>query len=303
MADEILPAGIGDLISGEEMASEFLLLLADRDNSILTHPALFHATGRTGGRMSNVIRVAHVGLMGYDTLAATTPGSEVGNTAFTDDSTDVTVVSRAKVYSVDDFARFISGGVLDPQMFALDAVTSVAQDLIGLIANITDDFSATAGTTTVDATWNDIVDAKTLLGIAKATGPMVGVVHPRQWGDLELDALSLGVLPAQSLGGVINQGLDSFVGRWLGIDFFRHSSVPTANGGADRAGGIWTRGGIAWADAILDAEPDPNIIDMGRARLERARHGTFLETSWVVSTQVGVAQAIDAAGVSLITDA
>jgi len=303
MADEIVPSGIGSLISGEEMANEYLLLLADRDSSILTHPALFHATGRAGGRMSNVIRVPHLGLMGYNTLAATTPGSEVANTAFTDGETDVTVVSRAKVYSVDDFARFIAGGKLDPVMFAQDAVISVAQDLIGLIANVVDDFTSEAGTTGVDATWNDIVDAKTILGIAKATGPMVGIVHPRQWGDLEVDALSLGVLPAQSMGGVINTGLESYVGRWLGIDFFRHSAVPTANGGADRAGGIWTRGGMAWADAILDPENDANIVDMGRARLERARHGTFLETSWVISYQAGVAKAIDGAGVTLNTDA
>ena len=31
MANEILPAGVGDLIAGEVMAAEFLMLLADRD--------------------------------------------------------------------------------------------------------------------------------------------------------------------------------------------------------------------------------------------------------------------------------
>ena len=301
MANEIVASNIGDLIAGEVMAAEFLMLLADRDGTVLTHPALFHATG--SARSSNVVRVPHIGLGGYDLLAATTPGSEVANTALTDGSTDVTIAPRAKVYSIDDLAGFISDGKLDALAFAQDAAISVAQTLISLIANVADDFTATAGTTTVNATWNDVVDAKTTLGVAKATGPMLGIVHPRQWGDLEIDALSMGVLPAQVMAGVINQGLDAFKGQWLGIDFFVSSAVPTANAAADRAGGIFTRGGIAWADVDIPAEADPNIVNLGRARFERDRKGTFLETSYVTSFHAGVAQAIDGAGVSLITDA
>ncbi len=300
MPDEILASTIGDLIAGEVMATEFLMLLADRDNSILTHPALFHATG--AARSSNVVRVPHLGLGGYDLLSATTPGSEVANTALTDGSTDVTVAPRAKVYSIDDLAQYIADGKLDSMMFAQDAAISVAQTLISLIANVADDFTATAGTSGVNATWNDVLDAKTTLGVAKASGPMLGILHPQQWGDLELDALSMGVLPAESMGGVINQGLDAFKGRWMGIDFFVSSAVPTANAAADRAGGIFTRGALAWADVAIDPVADPNIVSLGRARFERDRKGTFLETSYVTSSFQGVAQAIDAAGVSLITD-
>ncbi|HJN72355.1 MAG TPA: hypothetical protein QGF58_00360, partial [Myxococcota bacterium] len=123
------------------------MLLADRDGSVLTHPALFHATG--SARSSNVVRVPHIGLGGYDLLTATTPGSEHANTALTDGSTDVTIAPRAKVYSIDDLAGFISDGKLDALAFAQDAAVSVAQTLISLIANVADDFTATAGTTTV----------------------------------------------------------------------------------------------------------------------------------------------------------
>ena len=301
MANEIVSSGIGDLIAGEVMATEFLMLLADRDNSILTHPALFHATG--SARSSNVVRVPHLGLGGYDLLSATTPGSDVGNTALTDGSTDVTVAPRAKVYGIDDLAQYISDGKLDAMMFAQDAAISVAQTLISLIANVADDFTATAGTTTVNASWNDVLDAKTTLGIAKANGPMLGILHPRQWGDLEVDALSMGVLPAQTMGGVINQGLDAYKGRWMGIDIFVSSAVPTANGGADRAGGIFTRGALAWADVAIDPVADPNIASLGRARFERVREGGSLLTRYVTSSFQGVSQAIDAAGVTLITDA
>jgi len=301
MANEIIVSGIGDLIAGEVMATEFLMLLADREDGVLLHPALMHSTGSSN--TSNVVRVSHLGLGGYDLLSATTPGSEVANTALTDGSTDVTIAPRAKTYGLDDTARFVTDGRLDPVMLAQDAVISINQTLISLIANVTDDFTSTAGDSGVNATWADVLDAKTTLGIAKNSGPMLGLVHPRQWGDLETDALTLGVLPAASMAGVIMQGMGLYKGQWMGIDFFASSAVPTANGGADRAGGIFCRGGVAWADAQFAPENDPNIVDLGRGRFERVRKGQTLLTNYVTSWQAGVAKAIDGAGVSLVTDA
>jgi hypothetical protein len=302
VADEVLPAGITDLITSEAMAAEFLMLLADRDGSILTHPALFHATAPN--MTSTVVRVPHIGLDGYDLLVATTPGSEVANTPLSDGHTDVTVAMRAKRYNVDDFARFLVNGKLDPIALARDGAISVAQTLISLIANITDNFTGYVGSSGVDLTWNDILDGKTLLRINKVQGDILSIVAPRQWGDLETDALSLGVLPAQSMGGVITLGLQgSYQGRWMGVDFCSHSSVPTANAGADRAGGMFGRGAVAWADAQMVPENDPNIVEMGRARFERVRKGDFLASSHITSYACGVAKAIDAAGVSIITDA
>jgi len=302
MANEILPAGIGDLTTSQAMAAEFLMLLADRDGSILTHPALLHATAPS--LTSNVVRVPHLGVMGYDLLSATTPGSEISNTALSDDSTDVTLALRAKRYNLDDLARVMTHGRVDPVLFAQDAAISVAMTLISLIANVTDDFTAYAGTSGVDCTWDDVLVAKATLGVAKVGGPLLGIVHPRQWADLEADALSLGVLPAQTMGGVINQGLgSSYKGRWMGVDFYVSSSVPTANTGADRAGAIFGLGGICWADAQLAPENDSNVVDLGRARFERVRQGNFAATSYITSFAAGVAQGIDAAGCSLITDA
>ncbi|MCB9763920.1 MAG: hypothetical protein H6739_29385 [Alphaproteobacteria bacterium] len=301
MANEIVPSGIGDLIAGEVMANEYMMLLAERDNSVLNHPALFHATATSP--TSNVVRVPHVGLGGYDLLSATTPGSEIANTALIDGSSDITISSRAKVYMADDLAQYITDGKLDAIALAQDAVVSISQTLISLIASVAGGFTATEGTSGVDATWNDVLAAKTTLDIANAAGPMLAIVHSRQWGDLESDALSMGVLPAQSMSGVIMQGLSGYRGRYLGIDFFVSNHVPTANAGADRAGGIFTRGGIAWADAQMPAENDPNIVNLGRGRFERVRQGRYLATSYVTSYHCGVAQAIDAAGVSLVSDA
>ena len=187
MANEILPGNITDIIATEVMAAEFLMLLAASDGSVLTHPALFHAT--------TIVRVPHLGLAGTDILTATTPGTEVTNTALSDGKTDVTIAMRALRYTADDLARYIADGKIDAAAFAQSAVISISQTLIDLIANVTDDFTSTAGATGVNATWSNVVDAKTSLGVNDAQGEALGILHPVQWGDLEKDALSLGVLP------------------------------------------------------------------------------------------------------------
>ena len=124
MANEILPAGIGDLTTQEAMAAEFLFLLAAHGGAgFLSHPALFHASAPNP--TSNVVRVPHLGLRGTNILSATTPGSEVANTALSDGSTDVTIAMRALRYTADDLARWMANGKLDPALFARSAVISI----------------------------------------------------------------------------------------------------------------------------------------------------------------------------------
>ena len=301
MANEITPTSIADLVTSQVLAAEYLMLLTDRDGSLLTHPALMYATATAPN--STVVRVPHVGLGGYDLLTAHTPGSEVANTALTDGKTDVTIAPRAKRYNVDDFAKYLAAGKLGPAMMAMDLVLTVAQTLISLIANVGDDFTTTAGVTNTVLTWATILSAKGSLASGDASGQIVCVVSKVQWSHLEQDALSQGAVPAETNAGVVNQGLEAYKGRWYGIDFFVSKHVPTANAGVDHAGCMFVRGAIAWADAPMDDEGDPNIGVFGRARLERARQGTHLSTSWVFSHVSGVSKAIDAAGVTIISRA
>jgi len=52
--------------------------------------------------------------------------------------------------------------------------------------------------------------------------------------------LKRGVIAASAgMGGIINLGLDGlYKGRWMGIDIYVSSEVPTSDAGANRAGGI-----------------------------------------------------------------
>jgi len=302
MAYEILTAGIADLKTTEVMSSIFLLLLAERED-ILGHPALVYAGAAEG---SNKVRVPQIGLGGYDVLAAGTEGTALANTALTDASSDITVAWYGKSYERSDLARMVAAnGLLDPEMFAMDSAVSIAQTLLGLVAGLMDGFSTVVGSTTVDATHQNFIDAITALEIAKVPGPYLSLLHPRQWGDLRTDALSLGGAAQYRADaqGSIAAGTGQFAGQLYGVDVFKTSRVDTMNAGADYGGGMIGRGAVAWADGIIPNDGDPNMINMGRGALERVRTGKAALTAYVSHAYMGVVECIDAAGVTIQTDA
>ena len=302
MANEILIAGIGDLIAAQIVMEEVLLLLKDRDTNILNHPALMYAGAASG---SAVVRTAHLGLMGYDLLTSQTEGAAMSNTALTDGSTDITVSWYGKMYTSSDIARVVANGKIDPVLFARDSQISVARTLISLVANVADDFTNTVGASGVNMTFQNLIDAGTTLEVNEATGEMLAILAPVQWGDLKTDSLSLGGAPVRrpDAMSVVTSGTGQFKGNLFGIDIFTDSLVPTANAGADRAGAVFTRGAILWGDALFPQEGDPNIMVFGRGAFERDRTGAAGTTSYISHAFLGVSKGLDAAGVSVITDA
>lgn len=302
MANEVLVAGTADLRTTEIMSSEFLMLLADRGD-LFQHPALVYAGAAQG---SNKVRVPQLGLGGYDLLAAGTDGTALANTALTDGSSDITVAWYGKTYAVSDLAQVVAAnGLIDPVMFAQDAAISVAQTLISLLAGLMGGFSNTVGSTGVDLSAANFVDAITQLEVSKVSGPLMAILHPQQYGDLRSASLSLGGAvqyreDAQAL--VMSRSNSSqYKGNIFGVDVFCSSHVPVSAG--DRAGGMFGRGAVAWADAQFPANGDPNIISLGRAAFERDRSGTAGLTNYTTHAFMGVIECIDAAGVGIITDA
>lgn len=301
MANEHTISSIADLFASEVLANEFLLTLAARDGSMLMHPCLQGVTAPAG---SNVVKVPHIGY-GADLATAATEASAHANTQLTDTHTDVTLAMYALRRNVGDFARIVAAPRLGLPAFAQELAIVYQQTLISLIANIGDDFTATQSTTGVNLTWSSLLTAKGTLNVADADGPLLAILHPQQWADLEADMLANGgnIEGDSGNAGAVNTGLNSYRGRYFGIDIVTSSHVPTANAAADRAGCLITPGAIVWADAQFNDDPDPNIASLGRARLERVREGEQFATSYVMSMILGVAQGIDARGVSIISDA
>jgi hypothetical protein len=307
MANEILFSGIGDLTVTEAITNAYLLLLADR-MALPQHPALFYAGSIGAAARSNTLKVPHVGLLGYDVpTSATSDGSAVANTALTDGSTTIAVARYSKSYEASDLARITAGGLVNEQAMALDAVATGALVLTNLIANLVDNFATTVGTSGADATFANFLDAITALEVAKVSPPYMCVVHPVQWGDIRKDlAITAGGavqwMPA-SAETVAARGI-GYQGQLAKVDVFTSTFVPTANAGADRAGGIFGRGALLWADGEVPVEADPNQMNVaGKVLFERVRTGKSGLTAYVSHVYLGASEGIDACGVSIITDA
>jgi hypothetical protein len=307
MADEIIYSGIADLRTAEALSAEILLLLADR-NALPNHPALLYA-GDAVGRGSSVLKVPAVGLMGYDLLSAPGDGSAVANTALTDTAFQVTVARYSKAYEASDLARLTdpANGKIKVAEFASDAVVSSSNTLVSLVANVTDNFTSTVGSSGVDLSVNNFLAAIQTLEVAKNVGPYMAILHPQQMGDLRaaianVTGGAIQWLPAsQEQIQVLGNG---YRGQWMGVDIFSSSYVPTANAGADRAGGMFARGAVLWADSSIPSEGDPNqLVLAGKILFERERTAKSGLTAYVTHYYCGVSKGIDAAGVSIITDA
>jgi hypothetical protein len=306
VANEIVYSGLGDQRLTEVLSSEVLLQLADR-NALPNHPALFYG-GDAMGRGSLAVKVPIVGLNGFDAMASVGEGASIANTALTDTSVVCTVGRYGKAYTATDLARLSNpmGGVINAQAFAQDAITSDAMLLTSLLANLMDNFSATVGSTGVDADLATFMAAQDTLQIANVAGPYMCILHSRQWRDIISDiALAVGgtaqfvlATPEQI---AVRGG--SYQGNLLGTDVFVSNQVPSANGGADRGGGMFGRGAVIWCDSTIVVDNDPNLVLInGKLLFERERVARASTTGWVSTTHKGVIEGIDLAGVSIITD-
>lgn len=306
MAGEIQYSTLGDLRLSETLSAEVLMLLADRA-FLGNHPALMYL-GDLGGSPSLTKKISQLGWNGYDALADVAEGSSVVNTAFTDASATVVVSRRAKAYIHSELAAATDiQGLLTRPSFAMDAATSAAMKLTSLIANVTDDFTAQAGATTVDLNASDLITAHITLEIANANvgGGVMCILHPQQWGDVQQDILAAGGTLAETDTAQASLQLmgSGYKGNFFGIDIFTSNQVPTATSGADRAGGMFTRGAVAWADATPASDGNPLRQVIGKILLGTDYDSKAGETTTTQSYFCGVSQVIDAAGVTILSDA
>lgn len=314
-------SSMSDWLVAEVLDGNVVELLAERNN-LPMHPA-FYLADRVDARGSNVVKVTHVGLRGYDLPTSISDGGSVGLTALSDGSSTISVTRYTKAYGWTDLVRMVlPDGRLDPNLLALDAVVSANSRLTDLIVNITDNFTATAG----PGSGTDLDTASLLATVGAAAvanfgGRSMGVLHGQQYSDWIVDG---GTSIGSAGGGTQNynpelaaiQQLkgDGYIGPWAGIDWFRNNRVPTANAGADRAGAIFSHGSVLIAQGEFRGgvveDPvnqvylgsDPSMGLAGTILLERARDAFSGETAFVMHVHYGVSLGVQA-GITIQSDA
>jgi len=308
VANEILYAGLTDQRTVEILDGQVLQLLADR-SALPNHPALYYA-GDLAGSGSTTIKVPFVGLDGYDLPAPRADGAAAVNTALVDSSYTISVNTKTKAYEPSDIARFSDSlGVLNAERFAQDAVASHMLQITDQIAGLVGNFSNTVGASGSDLSIANVLAGLTLLEVgcqaSLAEGEVMAVLHTVQMGDLRTalatvaaGALQWSVPPEQ----LVVRG-NGYRGRYLGVDWFSSSYVDLVNVGADRAGGMFVRGAIGWADMSQVADSADQIVLGGKILFERDRTAKSGLTAYVSHSINGSSEMLDAAGVSIITDA
>ena len=312
MANEILYSGLADLRVAEVLKTKFQLMLADR-NALPQHPVLLGGyLGDIAGAGSTTCKLAQLGFFGFDDLAAVAENTAAAEIALTDASVTVTIQRYAKQYNASGLASLTDsvGFPSKEDAFVQDTLISCSNNLTNLVADVIDGFTATEGPGTgVDLDLASLIRGAILLQVANAPVGMgvLGILANQQWGDIHLELLgsTAGAVqwaPATQEQIVVSgQGLK---GKFFGIDIFTSNRVNTVNAGADLGGALLTQGAVVWADASPMPDGDANKLILGRGCMYARdyNNGTDVKQH-VMNHYAGASLGIDAAGVTIISDA
>lgn len=297
-------SGLAGLFVSGVPNAEVIRLLADRNSpAILAHPALIRADDIRGTN-SATVTLAELGLDGYDILAPSADGALIAPTSLSVASVNLTPAPMRKAYEITDLARAIDSGRLSPDVLARDAVISVTETVISLVAALASGFSQSTSNTGAALTLANFQAAKSALGARKVPGPYLAILSGVQWGHLEasiMAATGTVSMTAPAQGALYTTG-SGYKGKVLDVDVFVSNRVASV--ASDHAACMFGRGAIAWAAGSFAPEMDPNIMDFGGSRedggipfrFERIRTGLAGKTAWGTSANIAVTEVIDFAG-------
>jgi len=226
--------------------------------------------------------------------SALTDGTDMSNTAYTATSQTVNVAEVGLLLELTDLAA--GSQIVDFAQYGRDAGAAVAEKLTTDITALLAAFSGGVGSTTVNLTEQNFLDAITTLRAAKVNEGLGAILHPQQENDLIISVGSA-VTAAGTTGTSPRAVTNDFVasamgemGNWFNVATVTNATVPTANAGADRAGGMFSRDAIAY-------------VEKWAIRPELDRNASKRSTEVAVTAAYGVAEIDDARGVNITTDA
>jgi N4-gp56 family major capsid protein len=229
------------------------------------------------------------------TAAAVSEGTELANTALTTAKATGTageVGIMATVTDVLEVSDIPAAHAARLKQLGRAIADKIDVDITALFAS----FSSSVGTTTVDLSLANLLTAIYTLEVANAPKPYVGVLHPIQINDMRVALESNANAPFRSMGiqsgtNELGPAGNGFAGEWFGLPLYFSTNVPTANAGADRAGGVFS---VNYALGMVEKWAS-KIVPMYWPPIR----------GWVLTATAnyGVFEIEDAAGVAVITDA
>ena len=243
-------------------------------------------------------------------FASVADGADVTSSGSNSLTSTITLGRSALRYDISDLASFSGmGGGMDLDPFAIGAAMARAAEarMQSILCATFSSVTASVGTTTVDLTVSNWLDAMYTLEIANNEGPYLCVLAPRQFADLQAALRTennnfLAYMPASAeMSKAKGQG---YQGDLLGVSIFRSDYCATANAGADRVGCMFNPKAFGYAIGT----PAPMVgagaeIRNGPVQIEFQRDASKGLVEIVGSLYMGASLVEDARACKIVTDA
>jgi hypothetical protein len=267
----------------------------------------FHGT--VNGSGSDTHRLRYVSLGGADRFVSVAESAAVAETALTDTSVDIAVTRAALRRDIGDVAIATGfGDDVDPERLAADMVASYDGYFNEIYAAAGATATTNVGTSGVDMSHDDYMDAIFTLELGSVPGPYFAALHPRQFADwqesLRAEGGALAFSPATAeMLAIRGQG---YAGDFLGVSIFKMSDITEAGG--NKEGFMYGAGAFGYKVAIVDQR---SMLGAGAAVAVRVdeilvevfRNPTSATTTVMGNAWVGLSVKEDARIVGIVTDA
>ena len=275
--------------------------------SIRNSGALLFA-GDVAGMGSSAISLRYAGLDGQEPMNTQADGTEITSSNLTTATADITVGRIGLRYDLTDLAALTKlGQDIDVFRLAESMAGAFESRFMEMVCALFSSASSSVGSTGVDMSVDDFMDALYLLEIANNPSQLFAVLHPRQIADLQSSirnetANAIAFNPEHhELMKSLGQG---FVGDFMGVQVHKSAYVPSD--GTDRSGAMFSAGAIAYAlgTPVPLAGPAGEIRPAGTPVLvELERDSAFSLTKIVGSAYTGSAIVEQSRIVEIATDA
>lgn len=222
-------------------------------------------------------------------------GVDMSNTPYAPTQVSLTVGEVGLLLTLTDLNRLSS--LQDAAEYGREAGEAIAEKLLTDITALFAGFSSSEGSTGAALTEAQFLAARSTLLINRHKGPYVSVLYPNQIDDLMAD-IGTTLATIVGTGGrspraetndmTLSPSMD--MGEWYNVTIISSTTVPTANAGADSAGGMFA-GNRALA-----------MVEKWGLRSEMERDISLRADELASTAAYAVGEVDDTAGVAIVTD-
>ena len=226
--------------------------------------------------------------------AAIADGVDMSNTPYSPTSVNLTVGEVGLLLTLTDLARFSS--LQEMAEYGREAGEALAEKMLTDITALFSGFSTSVGSSGNDLTEQQFRDGKTNLYTNRIKGPYVAVLYTEQINNLET-SIGSSISAAGTTGSTaraetndLSAGPSLDYGTIFGVRTIISTTIPTANAGADSAGGMF------------GSNRAIGMVEKWASRAEFERDISLRAEEIAVTGAYAVGELDDLAGVAIITD-